>query len=115
VRRAATVTGTVGGVLATLEGLLLLTLGGLSGLAENDEAGSAIRAGRITLVLGIVVLGGIGLERRNPIVIAAICGGSAAVGFLGYAPLWVFAAAPLAAAAILALLSLRTTATGRSA
>lgn len=47
--RAALVAAALGGTLAVVEGLLLIVLGSLAGLAENPEGEAATSDGYVTL------------------------------------------------------------------
>jgi hypothetical protein len=105
--KAAIVVAAIGGGLALVEGLLLVVLGGLAGLAENPEGEPTMTDGYVVLALGGIVLAAVFAARRWPIVLAVACGSTAALGFLVENALWVFAAAFLLAAAALALISKR--------
>lgn len=105
--KAAVVTAAIGGTLAVIEGLLLIVLGSLAGLAENPEGESAMADGAVVLVLGVIVLATVLFARRWPSVLAAVSAGVAAVGFLVENALWVFPAAFLFAAAALGVVSKR--------
>lgn len=89
-----------------MEGLLLILLGSLAGLAENSEGDTATTDGYVVLALGAIVLAAVLVARRRPFVLAAVTAVAAAVGFLVDNALWVFAAAFLLAAA-LAVISMR--------
>jgi hypothetical protein len=105
--KAANVAATIGGVLAIVEGLLLIVFGSLAGLAENPEGEAAMTDGYLVLALGGLILVAVFAARRSPIVLAAVCASTAAVGFLVENALWVFAAAFLLAAAAFAVVSKR--------
>jgi hypothetical protein len=105
--KAAVLAGGIGGTLAVVEGLLLIVLGSLAGLAENPEGESAMTDGFVVLALGVIVLALVFFARRWPFVLAATTAAAAAVGFLVENPLWVFAAAFLLAAATLGVVSKR--------
>jgi hypothetical protein len=107
VGKAAIVTAAVGGTLAVVEGLLLIVLGSLAGLAENPEGEGARTGGYVVLALGAIVLSAVLAARRWPFVLAATTALVAAVGFLVENALWVFAAAFLIAAAALSLIAKR--------
>jgi hypothetical protein len=105
--RAAIVAAVIGGTLALVEGLLLIVLGGLGGLAENPEGETAMTDGYVVLALGTIVLTAVFVARRWPLVLAVATAATAAVGFLVENALWVFAAAFLLAAAALVFVSKR--------
>jgi hypothetical protein len=105
--KAAIVAATIGGALAIIEGLLLIVLGSLAGLAENPDSEAARTDGFLVLALGGIILVAVLTARRWPIVIAAACASTAAIGFLIENALWIFAAACLVAAAALAVISKR--------
>jgi hypothetical protein len=105
--RAAIVAAVIGGTLALVEGLLLIVLGGLGGLAENPEGETAMTDGYFVLALGTIVLTAVFVARRWPLVLAVATAATAAVGFFVENALWVFAAAFLLAAAGLAFVSKR--------
>jgi hypothetical protein len=105
VMRAAVIAAVIGGTLAVVEGLLLIVLGGLAGLAENPEGEAAEAGGYVVLALGAIVLTAVFAARRWPFVLAVATAVSAAVGFLVENALWVFAAAFLLAATTLAAIS----------
>lgn len=106
-RKAAIVAAAIGGALAAVEGLLLIVLGSLAGLAENPEGEAAQTDGYVVLALGVIVLAAVFVARRWPFVLAVITAATAAIGFLVEDPLWLFAAAFLFAAAALAVFSKR--------
>ena len=105
--KAAIVAAAIGGGLAIVEGLLLIVLGSLAGLAENPEGQPAMTDGYVVVVLGTIVLAAVFVARRWPFVLPVASASSAAVGFLVENALWVFAAALLFAAAALAVISKR--------
>ena len=105
--KAALVAAAIGGTLAAVEGLLLIVLGGLGGLAENPEGEAAITDGYVVLALGAVVLTAVLVARRWPFVLAATTATTAVLGFFIENALWVFAAAFLLAAAVFATISKR--------
>jgi hypothetical protein len=105
--KAALVTATIGGTLAVVEGLMLLVLGSLAGLAENPKGEAAMNDGYVVIALGAIVLTAVFAARRWPFVLAVASGGTAAVGFLVDNALWVFAAVFLLAAAALVVISKR--------
>jgi hypothetical protein len=107
VMKAALVTATIGGTLAVVEGLMLLVLGSLAGLAENPKGEAAMNDGYVVIALGAIVLTAVFAARRWPFVLAVASGGTAAVGFLVDNALWVFAAVFLLAAAALVVISKR--------
>jgi hypothetical protein len=90
-----------------VEGLLLIVLGSLAGLAENPEGETAMTDGYLVLALGGIVLVAVFVARRRPFVLAGVSVAAAAVGFLVENALWVFAAAFLIASATLAVISKR--------
>jgi len=106
--RAATVAAAIGGALATVEGLLLIVLGSLGGLAENREGEAAMTDGLIVLGLGAIALATAFVARRSPLVLGAATAATAAAGFLVENALWIFAAAFLLAAAALGVIGRRT-------
>jgi hypothetical protein len=103
--RAAVIAAAIGGTLAVVEGLLLIALGSVAGLAENPERDSAVTGGLVVLALGGNALTAVFVARRWPFVLAVATAASAAVGFLVENALWVFAAAFLLAASALAAIS----------
>jgi hypothetical protein len=103
--KAAIVAAAIGGILGIVEGLLLIVLGSLAGLAENPESEAARTDGYLVLALGGLVLVAVFAARRWPIVLAAACASTAAAGFLIENALWIFAAAFLVAAAAFAVIS----------
>lgn len=103
--KAAIVAAAIGGTLAVAEGLLLIVLGSLGGLAENPDAEAVITDGYVVLALGAIVLTTVLAARRWPFVLAVATAASAALGFLVANVLWVFAAAFLLGAAALAVIS----------
>lgn len=105
--KAAIVAAAIGGGLAVVEGLLLIVLGGLAGLAENRESEATVTGGFVVLGLGAIVLMAVFVARRRPFVLAAASVATAAVGFLIENALWIFPAAFLVAAAALAVISKR--------
>ena len=105
--RAAIVAAAIGGTLAIVEGLLLVVLGSLAGLAENPEDEAAMTAGYLVLALGAIVIASIFVSRRWPFVLVATTAAAAAAGFLVENALWIFAAAFLAAAAAFGVISKR--------
>jgi hypothetical protein len=105
--KAAIVAAAIGGCLAVVEGLLLIVLGGLAGLAENRESEATVTGGFVVMALGAIVLMSIFVARRRPIVLAAASVATATAGFLVENALWIFAAAFLVAAAALAVISKR--------
>jgi hypothetical protein len=105
--KAATVAAAVGGTLAVAQGMLLIVLGSLAGLAENPAGGGARTGGVVLLALGAIALTAVFAARRSPLVLAVTTAATAAVGFLVENPLWVFAAAFLFAAAVLGVISTR--------
>jgi hypothetical protein len=107
VMKAAIVAAAIGGGLAVAEGLLLIVLGSLAGLAENPEGETAMTDGYLVLALGGIVLVAVFVARRRPFVLAGVSAAAAAVGFIVENALWVFAAAFLIASATLAVISKR--------
>jgi hypothetical protein len=105
--KAAIVAAAIGGCLAIVEGLLLIVLGGLAGLAENRESEATVTGGFVVVALGAIVLIAVFVGRRRPFVLAAASAATAAVGFLVENALWIFAAAFLVAAAALVVISKR--------
>lgn len=105
VMKAAIIAAAIGGTLAVLEGLLLIFLGSLAGLAENPESEPARTDGYAVLGLGGLVLAAVFTARRSQLVLPAVCLSIAAIGFLVENALWVFPAAFLLAAAVLAVVS----------
>ena len=105
--KAAIVAAGIGGTLAVVEGLLLIVLGSLGGLAENPEGEPTMTDGYVVLALGAIVLTAVFVARQWPFVLAVATAATAAVGFLVENALWVFAAAFLLAAAALAAISKR--------
>jgi len=105
--KAAIVAAAIGGGLAVVQGLLLIVLGGLAGLAENRESGATVTGGFVVLALGAIVLMTVLVARRRPFVLVAASTATAAVGFLIENALWIFAAAFLVAAAAFAVISTR--------
>jgi hypothetical protein len=105
--KAAIVAAAIGAGLAVVEGLLLIVLGGLAGLAENREGEATVTGGFVVLALGAIVLTAVLVARRRPFVLAAACTATAAAGFLIENALWIFAAAFLVAAAALAVIATR--------
>jgi hypothetical protein len=101
------VAAAIGGALAVVEGLLLIALGSLGGLAENPEGKTTAAGGYVALGLGAIVLTAAFVARRWPFVIAVLTAAAALVGFLVENALWAFAAALLVAAAALAAISKR--------
>jgi hypothetical protein len=105
--KAAIVAAAIGGTLAVVEGLLLIVLGSLGGLAGNPEGEPTMTDGYVLLALGAIVLTAVFVARRWPLVLAVATAATAAAGFLVENALWVFAAAFLLAAAALAAMSKR--------
>lgn len=105
--KAAIVAAAIGGTFAVVEGLLLIVLGSLAGLAENPEGEAAKTDGYVVLALGAIVLTAVLVARRWPLLLAAATAATAAVGFLVENALWVFAAVFLLAAAALGVISKR--------
>jgi hypothetical protein len=105
--KAAIVAAAIGGTLAVVEGLLLIILGSLGGLAENPEGEAAMTDGYVVLALGAIVLTVVFVARRWPFVLVVATTATAALGFLVENALWVFAAVFLLAAAALAVVSRR--------
>ena len=105
--KAAIVAAAIGGGLAVVEGLLLIVLGGLAGLADNRESEATVAGGFVVLGLGAIVLMAVFVARRRPFVLAAASVATVAVGFLIENALWIFPAAFLVAAAALAVISKR--------
>ena len=105
--KAAIVAAAIGGGLAVVEGLLLIVLGSLAGLAENREGEATVTGGLVVLALGASVLMAVFVARRSPFVLAAVSAAAAAAGFLVENALWIFAAAFLVSAAALAVISTR--------
>jgi hypothetical protein len=103
--RAGIVAAAIGGTLAVVEGLLLISLGSLAGLAENPEGEAARTDGYVVLALGAIVLVAVLVGRRWPVLLAATSAAAAAVGFLVENALWIFAAAFLFAAAALGVVA----------
>jgi hypothetical protein len=65
-----------------VEGLLLIVLGGLGGLADNPEAETAMTDGYVVLAFGATVLTAVFVARRWPLVLAVATAATAGVGFL---------------------------------
>jgi len=107
VMKAAIVAAAIGGSLAVAEGLLLIVLGSLAGLAENPDGEVAMTDGYVVSALGAIVLAAVFVARRWPFVLPLASTFAAAVGFLIENALWVFAAAFLLAAAAFAVVSKR--------
>jgi hypothetical protein len=105
--KAAVVAAAIGGTLAVVEGLLLVVLGSLGGLADNPEGEAAMTDGYVVLAFGAIVLAAIFVARRWLFVLSVVSASAAAVGFLVENALWVFAAAFLLAAAAFAAISKR--------
>jgi len=105
--KAGIVAAAIGGTVAVVEGLLLIALGSLAGLAKNPEGEAAMTDGYVSLALGAIVLTAVFAARRWPFLLAATTAAIAAVGFLFENPLWIFAAAFLFAAAALGVISKR--------
>ena len=105
--KAAIVVAGIGGVLAAVEGLLLIALGSLAGLAENPEGEATSTGGWVVLAVGALILTAVFVARRRPLVLAGTTAAAAVAGFFVENPLWVFAAAFLLAAAALAVISKR--------
>jgi hypothetical protein len=105
--KAAIVAAAIGGSFAVVEGLLLVVLGSLAGLAENPEGEAAMTDGYVVVTLGAIVLTAVSVARRWPFLLPVASASTAAVGFLVENALWVFAAAFLLAAAVLAVISKR--------
>jgi hypothetical protein len=105
--KAAVVAAAIGGTLAVVEGLLLVVLGSLGGLADNPEGEAAMTDGYVVLALGVIILMAVFVARRWPFVLAVTTAATAAVGFLVENALWVFAAAFLLAAAAFAVIAKR--------
>lgn len=107
VMKAGIVAATIGGALAVVEGLLLIVLGSLAGLAENPEGETAVSDGYVVLALGAIILAAVFVTRRRPFLLAATTGAAALLGFLVENALWIFAAAFLFAAAALSVIARR--------
>lgn len=90
-----------------VEGLLLIAVGSLGGLAENPEGQTAMTDGYVVSALGTIVLIAVVLARRSPLVLAVATAAAAALGFLVDNALWIFAAIFLFAAAALGFVSNR--------
>ena len=105
--KAAIVAAVIGGTFAVVEGLLLVVLGSLAGLAENPEGDAAKTDGYVVLALGAIVLTAVLVAQRWPLLLAGTTAAAAAVGFLVENALWVFAAVFLFAAAALGVVSNR--------
>jgi hypothetical protein len=105
--RATIAAAAIGGSLAVVEGLLLIALGSLGGLAENPEGETAMTDGYVVAALGVIVLAAVFLARRSPLVLSVATAATAAFGFLVDNALWIFAAVFLFAAAALGLVSNR--------
>ena len=101
--KAAIVAAAIGGVLAVVEGFLLIVLGGLAGLAENRESEATMTGGFVVVALGAIVIMAVFVARRRPFVLAAATVATAAAGFLIENALWIFPAGFLLAAAALAV------------
>lgn len=97
----------IGGALAVTEGLLLIVLGSLAGLAENPEGETARRDGYVVLTLGAIVLTAVFVTRRRPLLLAGTTAVVAALGFLVENALWIFTAGFLFAAAALVVIAQR--------
>jgi hypothetical protein len=54
--KAAIVAAAIGGIFAVVEGLLLIVLGSLAGLADNPEGEAAMTDSYVVLTLGAIVL-----------------------------------------------------------
>ena len=107
VRKAAIVASVIGGTVAVVEGLLLIVLGSLAGLARNPDGEAAVTDGLIVLGLGLVVLTTLLVARRSLLVLAITTAAAAGAGFLVENALWTFVAAFLLVAAALAVISQR--------
>lgn len=86
--KAAIVAAAIGGGLAVVEGLLLIVLGSLAGLAENREGEATVTDGYVVLALGAIVL----MEDKRPSPCnenGAASAATAAVGFLAENALWI--------------------------
>jgi hypothetical protein len=103
VKKAAVVAAAIGGCLAVVEGLLLIVLGGLAGLAKNQDGETAMADGYVVLALGIIVPAAPFFAPRSPLVLAVTTAVSVVLGFVAENALRVFAAAMLFAAAALAI------------
>ena len=103
--KAAIVAAVIGGSIAVVEGLLLIVVGSLAGLAENPEGESALTGGYVVLGLGATALTAVFAARRWPLVLPLATASSAAAGFLVENALWIFAAIFLFAAAAFAVIS----------
>ena len=105
--KAAIVAAAIGGVLAVVEGFLLIALGGLAGLAENRESEATMTGGFVVVALGAIVIMAVFVARRRPFVLAGATAAAAAACFLIENALWIFAAGFLLTAAALAVISKR--------
>jgi len=105
--KAAIVAAAIGGTLAVVEGVLLIILGSLAGLARNPAGEPTMTDGYVVLALGAIVLTAAFVARRWPFVLAVATATTAAVGFLVENALWAVAAVFLLVAAALAVISKR--------
>ena len=106
-KTAAIVAAAIGGCLAVVEGVLLIVLGSVAGLAENPEGDAAMTDGYVVLALVVIVMTTVFFARRRPLVLAVTTAVTAAGGFLVENALWIFAAVFLFAAAALTIVSRR--------
>ena len=107
VRNAAVVSAAIGATLAVVEGVLMIALGSLGGLADNPEGEAALTGGYVVLALGAVVLAFVFVARGRPLVLALVTALAAAIGFGVENALWIFVAVFLFAAAAFAVISRR--------
>ena len=105
--KAAIVAAAIGGTLAVVEGVLLIILGSLAGLARNPAGEPTMTDGYVVLALGAIVLTAAFVARRWPFVLAVATATTAAVGFLVENALWAVAAVFLLVAAAVAVISKR--------
>ena len=86
------------------EGLLLIVLSSLAGLAQNLDGEAAMTDGFV-LGLGVVVLATVLVARRSLLVLTITTAAAAGAGFLVENALWIFAAAFLLAGAALGFIA----------
>ena len=103
--RAAYVSAGIGGAVAVVEGLLLIALGSLAGLADNPEGEPAMTDGFVVLAIGGLVLATVFAARQRVLLLASATAAGGVIGFVVENPLWIFAAVFLFVAAALALIS----------
>ena len=79
--KAGIVAAAMGGTVAVVEGLLLIALGSLAGLAKNPEGEAAMTDGYVSLALGAIVLTAVFAARRWPFLLAPLPRRSPLSGF----------------------------------